>query len=50
MGSSKSTTYPTTYLRSLVADRVSAVSRYCDELVQWLPHPWDSGELLELCD
>jgi len=50
MGTSKSTTYPTTYLRRLVAERVSAVSRYCDELVQWLPHPWDKGELLQLCD
>lgn len=38
------------YLRSQVAQRVSSISRYCDQLVQWQPQPWDDGQLLDLCD
>jgi hypothetical protein len=33
-----------------VADRVSSLARYCDRVVQWQPHPWDDGELLERVD
>jgi hypothetical protein len=38
------------YLRRLVADRVSSLARYCDRVIQWRPHPWDDGELLERVD
>ena len=38
------------YLRRLVALRVSSVTRYCDQLIQWQPPSWDDGELLDHCD
>jgi hypothetical protein len=38
------------FLRQQIAARVSSVSRYCDQLIQWLPHPWDDGDQLEHCD
>jgi hypothetical protein len=38
------------FLRQQIAARVSSVSRYCDQLIQWLPHPWDDGDQLDRCD
>jgi hypothetical protein len=38
------------FLRREIGARVSAVSRYCDRLIQWLPHSWDDGDQLAHCD
>jgi hypothetical protein len=38
------------FLRQQIAARVSAISRYCDRLVQWRPHAWDDGDQLAHCD
>ena len=38
------------YLRRLVAARVSSVSRYCDRIIQCPVAAWDDGEVLERCD
>lgn len=46
MRSSKSKSF----LREQIAARVSSVSRYCDQLIQWLPHSWDDGDQLAHCD
>ena len=39
-----------TFMRRQIAKSVSAVSRYCDHLIQWLPLPQDHGEQLRHCD
>lgn len=33
-----------------MALRISSVTRYCDQLIQWTPPDWDDGELLDYCE
>lgn len=37
-------------LQAELAARISGVTRYYDQLIQWLPQPWDTGGLLESSD
>jgi len=40
----------TAHLMKQIAAEISATTRYYDRLIQWLPHAWDRGELLDAID
>ncbi len=39
-----------TFLRRLIGAEISSLARYCDQVIQWFPLPYDRRELLQLVD